>query len=304
MKVATRDTGTTTAGTRIAYNDDWVGPGTNQVPDWSGNDALLAGGTTLHLAAGDYCIQATSWNDGTYNYMNGGYYLLSNIPLNTPTTGHYVEPPTVGDIPDQQRPENFGTYNYDVHSYFVDTPGGGLVYQLGSTIYMDGLTLDAQTGIITGAVARAGTHRVKLTAKNAVGEASREFRIAVGNQLALTPPMGWNSWYIHYHRVSDKVMRQAADQMIATGMADYGYQYVNIDDCWMVKVNSNDPEIGGPTRAAEGRLLSNKRFPDSSVLTINSNISSASSAVILLAMVSDAASFWRQAVQFGTAATK
>ena len=57
----------------------------------------------------------------------------------------------------------------------------------------------------------------------------------VGNQLALTPPMGWNSWYIHYHRVSDQVMRQAADQMIATGMADYGYQYVNIDDCWMVR---------------------------------------------------------------------
>ncbi len=45
--------------------------------------------------------------------------------------------------------------------------------------------------------------------------------------------MGWNSWYIHYHRVTDKVMRQAADQMIASGMADYGYTYVNIDDCWM-----------------------------------------------------------------------
>lgn len=131
----------------------------------------------------------------------------------------------------------------------------------------DGLVMDAQTGIITGSVARVGTHRVKLTAKNAAGEAAREFRIAVGNQLALTPPMGWNSWYIHYHRVSDKVMRQAADQMIATGMADYGYQYVNIDDCWMVKVNSNDPEIGGPTRAADGRLLSNKRFPDMKAMT-------------------------------------
>ncbi len=131
----------------------------------------------------------------------------------------------------------------------------------------DGLTLDAQTGIITGAVPRAGTHPVKLTAKNPAGEATRRFRIVVGNQLALTPPMGWNSWYIHYHRVSDKVMRQAADQMIATGMADYGYQYVNIDDCWMVKVNSNDPEIGGPTRDADGRLLTNKRFPDMKAMT-------------------------------------
>jgi alpha-galactosidase len=131
----------------------------------------------------------------------------------------------------------------------------------------DGLTLDAQTGIVAGQVARAGTHRVKLTAKNSAGEATREFRIVVGNQLALTPPMGWNSWYIHYHRVSDKVMRQAADQMIATGMADYGYQYVNIDDCWMVKVGSSDPEIGGATRDAAGRLLGNKRFPDMKAMT-------------------------------------
>ncbi|MBI5570842.1 MAG: VCBS repeat-containing protein [Desulfomonile tiedjei] len=135
--------GTTTAGTRIASIDDWIGPGTTQVPDWHGNDALLAGGATLHLGPGDYCIQATSWNDGTYDYMNGGYYLLSNVPLNTPTTGHYVAPPTVGDIPDVQRGTNFGTYDYDVHSYFVDTPGGGLSYQLGAVSYVNGLVLGA-----------------------------------------------------------------------------------------------------------------------------------------------------------------
>jgi hypothetical protein len=141
--------GTTTAGTRIASIDDWVGPGTNQVPDWSGNDALLAGGTTMHLAAGDYCIQATSWNDNTYNYMNGGYYLLSNVPLNTPTTGHYVAPPTVGDIPDVQRGENFGTYTYDVRSYFTGT---GLAYELGSISYINGLVLGATPTINTGIV--------------------------------------------------------------------------------------------------------------------------------------------------------
>jgi alpha-galactosidase len=125
-----------------------------------------------------------------------------------------------------------------------------------------GLTLDPRTGILRGRVAQAGTYRVSLLAENARGTARRDFRIVVGPRLALTPPMGWNSWYIHYHRVSERIMREAADQMIATGMADFGYQYVNIDDCWMVKVNSNDPEIGGPTREAQGRILPNKRFPD------------------------------------------
>lgn len=126
----------------------------------------------------------------------------------------------------------------------------------------EGLSLDAETGVITGSVPAAGTHKTVLTAKNSLGESSRDFRIVVGDTLALTPPMGWNSWYIHYNRVTDAVMRQAADQMIGTGMADYGYQYVNIDDCWMVKDGSDDPILGGPQRDENGRLLGNKNFPD------------------------------------------
>lgn len=125
-----------------------------------------------------------------------------------------------------------------------------------------GLALDPQTGIITGRIAKAGEQRVTLIASNARGEAKREFRIIVGNQLALTPPMGWNSWYIHYDRVTEATMRNAADQMISTGMADYGYQYVNIDDCWMVKPGAKEADLGGPARDADGRLLPNKRFPD------------------------------------------
>jgi alpha-galactosidase len=123
-----------------------------------------------------------------------------------------------------------------------------------------GLTLDASSGIITGQISAAGTNDVSLIARNAHGEARRPFRIVVANQLALTPPMGWNSWYIHYDRVSDAVMRQAADQMIDTGMADYGYQYVNIDDCWMKK--SGD----APYRDNDGAVLPNAKFPDMKAL--------------------------------------
>jgi alpha-galactosidase len=120
----------------------------------------------------------------------------------------------------------------------------------------EGLSLDSRTGIITGRTKAAGSHRIKLTARNARGTASRDWSLVVGDRLALTPTMGWNSWYIHYNRVSDAVMRQAADQMIATGMADYGYQYVNIDDCWMKK--QGDP----PYRDAQGAVLPNSKFPD------------------------------------------
>jgi alpha-galactosidase len=57
-------------------------------------------------------------------------------------------------------------------------------------------------------------------------------------QLALTPPMGWNSWNKFACNVSDALIRETADAMVSSGMKALGYQYVNIDDCWQV---SRDP---------------------------------------------------------------
>jgi len=119
-----------------------------------------------------------------------------------------------------------------------------------------GITLDPQAGILRGATTARGTHRVTLSASNSRSAARRELRVVVGNTLALTPPMGWNSWYIHYNRVTEQHLRQAADQMLASGMADHGYQYVNIDDCWMKKQDER------PLRDAKDDLLGNDRFPD------------------------------------------
>ena len=50
--------------------------------------------------------------------------------------------------------------------------------------------------------------------------------------LALTPPMGWNSWNGFGCNVSEKLIRETADAMVLSGMKDAGYQYVIIDDCW------------------------------------------------------------------------
>lgn len=124
------------------------------------------------------------------------------------------------------------------------------------------LHLDPGTGIITGITPPGGTYRVTLHAKNPGGEASRQLRIVAGDTLALTPPMGWNHWYTHYDRITDKLMREAAEVMISSGMADVGYQYVNIDDCWMNAPANKDPLRVGPLRDAQGNILPNKHFPD------------------------------------------
>jgi alpha-galactosidase len=114
----------------------------------------------------------------------------------------------------------------------------------------DGLTLNEDTGIITGTTPTKGDYAVTLAAENASGRAERVFKIVAGETLSLTPQMGFNDWYAYYNRVTDAKMRQAADAMVASGMADAGYQYVNIDDCWMGK------------RDAAGNITGNEKFPD------------------------------------------
>ena len=132
------------------------------------------------------------------------------------------------------------------------------------------LTLDPATGIITGTTPAKGDYEVAFKARNSHGTATRSFKIIAGDQLALTPPMGWNSWYVHFNRVTDADLRAAADAMIASGMADAGYQYVNVDDCWMNAAKTGkylpDPKRVGPLRDANGNIQPNGYFPDMKAL--------------------------------------
>src|SRR5205807_482572 len=60
-----------------------------------------------------------------------------------------------------------------------------------------GLTLNGDTGVISGTIRGAGTYTLDLSARNAKGAGSRQLAILCGDhKLALTPPMGWNSWNV------------------------------------------------------------------------------------------------------------
>ena len=72
--------------------------------------------------------------------------------------------------------------------------------------------------------------------------------------VAQTPPMGWNSWNYFFGKVTDKDIRDSADQIVASGMKDAGYTYVNIDDTWEGK------------RDETGVLHTNEKFPDMKAL--------------------------------------
>jgi len=75
---------------------------------------------------------------------------------------------------------------------------------------------------------------------------------AISNALALTPPMGWNSWNKFACNVGEEMIRSMADAMVKSGMKDAGYQYVNIDDCWQVSRDANGNIIADPQRFPHG----------------------------------------------------
>ena len=130
-----------------------------------------------------------------------------------------------------------------------------------------GLVLDPETGRISGRLERRGEYAVVLQVSNRLATARRPFKIVCGDTLALTPPMGWNSWYVWENHVTDKIMRDAADAMVSSGLIDHGYQYVNIDDCWAIRPDAKDPSLYGEPRDSRGMVNSNGRFPDMKALT-------------------------------------
>ena len=74
------------------------------------------------------------------------------------------------------------------------------------------------------------------------------------NGLALTPPMGWNSWNHFQTTIDDQSVRRTADAMVSSGLRDAGYVYLVIDDGWQGR------------RDGEGRLRPNSKFPDMKAL--------------------------------------
>ena len=125
-----------------------------------------------------------------------------------------------------------------------------------------GLKLDARTGRITGKLKKPGEIDVTLRAKNSLGAAEEKFRIVCGNTIALTPPMGWNSWNCFAGAVSADKVKHAADALVKSGLAQHGWTYINIDDYWQNHRNSKDPALRGPFRDASGNIVPNSRFPD------------------------------------------
>ncbi|GAA4411130.1 alpha-galactosidase [Actinokineospora soli] len=94
--------------------------------------------------------------------------------------------------------------------------------------------------------------RVGLAAGSLVAAMIGSPGVAAAAELALTPPLGWNSWNAYRCDIDETKIKAAADAMVAQGLKAAGYTYVNIDDCWQAH-----------TRDANGNLTAHPdRFPN------------------------------------------
>jgi alpha-galactosidase len=128
-----------------------------------------------------------------------------------------------------------------------------------------GVSLDTATGRLGGSVASAGRYDVAITASNAVGMDQRTLTVVVGDTLALTPPLGWNSYDSFDDSVTQaETLAQAA--FLRDNLLAYGWQYVVVDFRWydpnapQSDQNGTNPNL---VTDSNGRFLpAPNRFPD------------------------------------------
>ncbi|MEV4642336.1 glycoside hydrolase family 27 protein [Actinoplanes sp. NPDC049548] len=83
-------------------------------------------------------------------------------------------------------------------------------------------------------------------------DAHREPAAAWDNGLGRTPAMGWNSWNRYACNIDEALVRRQADAMVANGLRDAGYRYINVDDCWQSSRDSSGTIVADPVRFPSG----------------------------------------------------
>ncbi len=120
-----------------------------------------------------------------------------------------------------------------------------------------GLSLNPDKGIIKGVVHKKGIYKTDIIVANEYGSDKKSINFIIGDKIALTPPMGWNSWNCWGLSVTQDKVYAAAKSFVEKGLADHGWSYINIDDGWEINGQAAEPK-----RKRNGEIRTNEKFPD------------------------------------------
>jgi alpha-galactosidase len=139
--------------------------------------------------------------------------------------------PPVPDTPRINGPKIFGVRPHSPFLYAIPVSGKRPIHYSVAHLPL-GLSVDSDSGLISGSIQSPGSFDVILQAGNDLGSATKNFRIVVGDQIALTPPMGWSSWNCWFDNIDQDKITRAAHAMVESGLAQHGFTYINVDDTW------------------------------------------------------------------------
>ena len=167
------------------------------------------------------------------NWVNARFEVKGADPVSVKKEREheYILTPAVARQPMINAPYIYGARPGNPFLFTVPVSGERPL-NITATNLPEGLSIDSNTGIITGKAINPGTYTVHISAKNQYGETTKDLTLEIGEKISLTPPMGWNSWNIFGADIDDKKIRRMADRMVELGLVNYGYAYINIDDGW------------------------------------------------------------------------
>ena len=241
----------------------------------------------LTVEVADSIYTLTAWADAGITYAGAAPGAVVRVP-----EAPYLVTPQPGLAPVLTGARAFGARPGHPFLFTVSATGARPIHFASRGLPPE-LTLDPLTGQITGTSPAAGEYPTEITATNSIGTATRPLDIVIGDRIALTPPMGWNSWNCFASTVTADDLKAAADAFVREGLVDHGWTYVNVDDYWEVRPVAGDPIVRaldarlrslgrpqgyvirpnpdplllGQARDAQGRINGNRRFPDMPGLT-------------------------------------
>ncbi len=225
---------------------------------------VLAGVKALTLKVGDagdgMDHDHADWVDAKFETVSAKSFTASGEEMPEPVAP-YILTPGAPATPRINGANVFGVRPGSPFLYTIPATGERPM-KFSAKDLPSGLKLDAKTGHLTGKLKNKGEFIVTLHAKNIMGMAEKKFRIVCGDQIALTPPMGWNSWNCFAGAVSADKVKSAADALVKSGLINHGWTYINIDDFWQNHRDSKDATLRGEFRDTNGFIVPNSRFPD------------------------------------------
>ncbi len=169
--------------------------------------------------------------------------------------------------------------------FFYTIPvSGAIPIQVKTGKLPAGVQWDSTRHMLYGKLIREGKYTIGITAQNKWGTSRRSLTVQAGDLLALTPPMGWSSWYSYGRKVTEQDVLRTAELMKEKQLDTYGWNIIEIDDPWTNQPSPDDstwirlknkasqqvygyyegpgnlPGRTGATRDTNGNLLPNQYF--------------------------------------------